>query len=420
MPVEVVMPKLGLNMTEGIVAGWLRKEGDPVRKGEPLFIVETDKVTVEAEAPANGILGRILVAEGETVPVRQVVALLLTEGEESLPAATPVIHREARTASRDEGDRTLTLPASSLAPSDASAREGDREVNASPVARRMARENGINLALVRGTGGEGRVTREDVKRFLAERGVGAGTGSSIEAPGPRLGREQDGIRKVGKPLDVAGVRAVIADRMMKSLHTTAQFTLHSEVDGTALVEFRENLKAQAEAASGRPPSYDAILVHLISMALREHPYLNATQVGNAIHLFDEIHVGVAVDTPGGLFAVVVRNADRKTVQEIEKELGERAERARHGMAMPDDLTGSTFTMTNLGSVGIDGFTPIINPPEAAVLGVGRIAPKLVIQEGKVAQRYRLTLSLTIDHRIVDGAPAARFLQRLAEMMDQLR
>jgi pyruvate dehydrogenase E2 component (dihydrolipoamide acetyltransferase) len=205
--------------------------------------------------------------------------------------------------------------------------------------------------------------------------------------------------------------------MHASLHTMAQFTLHAMVDATALVEFRARLKVQAE--DGTAPSLDAILARLTAQALREHPQLNARLVGQKIHLLQEIHIGIAVDTPAGLLVVVVRDADAKSLAEIDGELRSLVERARNGKARPDEVSGSTFTISNMGHLGIDAFTPIINPPEAALLGVGRIREELVVHEGKVAQRHRMTLSLTVDHRIVDGAPAARFLQHLAQLINEV-
>ncbi len=219
------------------------------------------------------------------------------------------------------------------------------------------------------------------------------------------------------PID--GVRAVIAERMSKSLQSMAQLTLHSEIDASGLVVYRERLKKEAEKTGAPVPSYNAILISAVARALKEHPRLNARQVEDQIQLLKEIHIGLAVDTETGLLVIVVRDADRKSVSAIHQELAALTERALARKSMPDDLTGSTFTISNLGMLGIDGFTPIINPPEAAILGVGRIQEKLVIQNGRIAQIPVMTLSLTHDHRLVDGAPAARFLQSIGAQIAQL-
>ena len=220
-------------------------------------------------------------------------------------------------------------------------------------------------------------------------------------------------------LPINGVRAVIAERMTLSVQSTAQLTLHSEVDASGLVNSRERIKADAQRESSPVPSYNAILISLVARALHEHPRLNARQEGQTIRLLPEVHVGLAVDTEAGLVVVVVRDADQKSIIDIHQELGILTKRALVGKSQPDDLSGSTFTITNLGIFGIDGFTPILNPPEVGILGVGRIAERPVIQDGKIVQCPIMTLSLTIDHRLVDGAPAARFLQTLATRVAEL-
>lgn len=478
MPVEIVMPKLGLNMTEGVVTSWLKKEGEPVRKGEPLFVVETDKVTIEVEAPADGVLGKIFVPVGERVPVRRVLALLFARGEEPMHLESHIgseveIHegsqvktRESQAAdlgsfgsrgilasprarrlarehgvdlmqvqqaaggrriSSDDVERFVTQRATGgmswqagRAPAVRGRTTSGSSVGrvASPVARKLAQKHGVDLEHVRGSGAGGRITREDVERYLAETAT-SGPGAPLpesEAKVTPTGHQED----IGETVPITGVRAVIAERLTKSLQSTAQFTLHSQIDATRLVEYRQHLKEKETDGNKQVPSYNAILVWLVGKALREHPYLNAREVGEAIQLLKQVNIGVAVDTPAGLVVTVVRSADQKTPQEIEAELTEKIGRAKQGKSTPDDLSGSTFTVTNLGYVGVDAFTPILNPPEVGILGVGRIREQLVIENGKVATRHQVTLSLTVDHRLVDGAPAARFLQRLAEMIANLQ
>ncbi len=394
MAVQVVMPKLGLNMTEGTVVEWLKGEGDRVEQGEPLFILETDKTTMEAEAQASGVLGRILAAAGETVPVATVVAIIVAEGEqipETLTYAPPIptaMESVAAAAARPQEDMKLE-PIS------------EARVLASPVAKRLAREQGIDLSTIPGTGLGGRITQDDVERVIASK--------QAKVVGPAGG---DVIR-------VKGVRAVIAERMMQSVRNSAQVTLHMDADAGGLVAYRSRLKVEDEASGGEAPSYNAVLISLVARALREHPYMNATVVGDAIQLLDEVNVGLAADTDRGLLVIVVRGADKESIRNITEELAGLLQRAQAGTSMPDDLTGSTFTITNLGMFDIEAFTPIINPPEMGVLGIGRIMQKPVVRSGQVMIRQMISLSLTFDHRWVDGAPAARFLQFIRNSVEQL-
>jgi pyruvate dehydrogenase E2 component (dihydrolipoamide acetyltransferase) len=394
MAVQVVMPKLGLNMTEGTVVQWLKREGDRVERGEPLFVLETDKTTMEAEAQASGVLGRILATAGETVPVATVVAIIVAEGEqipETLAFAPPI-----RTA-RESVAPAAARPQEEMKPELIS----EARVLASPVAKRLAREQGVDLSTVPGTGLGGRITQEDVERVMA-----AKQARVVEPAGVEVIR-------------VKGVRAVIAERMMQSVRNTAQVTLHMDADAGSLVAYRSRLKAEDEASGGEARSYNAVLISLVARALREHPYMNATAVGHAIQLLDEVNVGLAVDTERGLLVVVVRSADKKSIANITEELSGLSQRAQVGTSMPDDLTGGTFTVTNLGTFGVETFTPIINPPEMGILGIGRIMQKPVVRSGQVIVGQTIGLSLTFDHRWVDGAPAARFLQFIRNSVEQL-
>jgi pyruvate dehydrogenase E2 component (dihydrolipoyllysine-residue acetyltransferase) len=436
------MPKLGLNMTEGLLVEWLKKEGDPVQRGDVLFIVETDKVTSEAEAQVSGTLARIVVPAGETVPVRTVVALIAideTEALQGLPAIPPV---SVPVVGHSPVNPLPVQPARPSGP-----------VLASPVAKRMAREFGIELASINGSGPGGRIVQEDVEHALQVRQAAPSPRRLLASPiARRLAREHgisletlqgsgpDGqiiqsdveraiqARQVTtapasldlRSIPIEGVRAVVARRMAQSVQTTAQVTLHTEVDASGMVAQRARWKAQADDQDSSAPSYNAILAALVARALRQHPRLNAMQVGETIQLHEKVNIGLAVDTEAGLMVVVVKDADYKSVQQIDSELKILAERAISKKSQPDDLEGSTFTITNLGMYGIDGFTPIINPPEMAILGVGRISEKLVIQHGRVAQRQMLNLSLTFDHRLVDGAPAARFLQFVCSLIENLQ
>ena len=284
-----------------------------------------------------------------------------------------------------------------------------------PVARRIAEEAGLDWRALAGSGPRGQVVRQDVDRALA-----AGAGVAPEAPAPRPAAPLPGPRPSGEApaeayetIPLAGARAVIAERMLQSASATAPVTLTTEADATALVRLRKDLVEDGIAAT-----YNDLFVYILGRALAEHPRLNASLDGEAIRLWRQVHVGLAVDTDRGLLVPIVRDVQDKSLAEIAHDAAGLVERARGGRCTPDELRGGTFTLTNLGSLGIDAFTPIINLPECAILGVGRIRPQPVIKKKKVVARQMVWLSLTFDHRLVDGAPVARFLQRVVQLVER--
>ncbi|MGA2111643.1 MAG: dihydrolipoamide acetyltransferase family protein [Anaerolineales bacterium] len=394
MSTEILMPKLGLNMTEGKLVQWLKREGDRVERGDLLMVVETDKITMEAESQTSGILDRIIVPAGRTVPVATVVGIIVGEGE-----APAEIRLSEGTVRQTEGS-PARLASQSLKSPAGEAGSG-RGVPASPIAKRIAHDHGLDLSTLKGTGQGGRITQQDVENALATKGLPA------VVPGG------------GQDMPMDAVRALVAQRMMRSVLGTAQVTLHAEVDVGRLLAFRERLKGEAESLGRQPPGLTAILTAITARALREHLYMNSTEANGLIHVSQEIHIGQAVDTERGLLVVVVRNADQKSIQDTAEELAALRQRAQEGKSKPEDLGGSTFTLTNLGMYDVDGFTPILNPPEAGILGVGRIVEKVAWRGGQVVAQPMMTLSLTFDHRLVDGAPAARFLQFVKVAIEQL-
>ncbi|MBN1266480.1 MAG: 2-oxo acid dehydrogenase subunit E2 [Anaerolineales bacterium] len=436
---QVVMPKIGLNMQEGTIVEWVKKEGDPIKCGDILFVVETDKVTVDSESQQDGVLAKILVAEGQRVPVKTPVAILVDASETYEEGSQPGIDNERADISpylspintvpfQTEGDsafvdgKTLASPKArnyarengidlakvregvygvikyqQVVEYSQSAKNSDSSVvMATPIARRIAREHGIDLMSLGNTSASGKITRKDVESVLS-------------SPNPE---RHTALHPKTIPLE--GVRAVTAERMQQSFHATAPVTLHTEVDATQLVEFRQSRKRGGQK---EVPSYNAILMSITAEALQENPMINSTLDQGIIHLNDQINIGLAVDQTDGLRVMVVRDVDKKTVEQIQVDLNDLIARVQRKRSLPEDLSGGTFTITNLGGYGVDHFTPIINPPEAGILGVGRILEKLVIKDGKIAQRHMLTLSLTFDHRVVDGAPAARFLQKIAQLIE---
>jgi len=367
--VQVTMPKLGLTMTEARIVEWLVEEGEAVDKGQPLVKIETDKVVSEVESPTKGIVGRIAAQAGELVPVTGFLAWIIAPGE----VAPPV----PETASAEPVDRN----------------KGTSRIKASPLARRMAAEAGLDLTTLVGTGPGGRIVEEDVKQALA-------------------GRTQ-AVSTAGEVIPLTGVRQVIAKRMAESIRVTARVTLVTEADATELVKLRSDFQKSVNLS----PSYSDLLVMIVARALREHPSLNARLVGDTIQFPLAVSIGLAVDTKRGLLVPVIKDADRKNLAQIVRESQELIKRAREGNSLPEDLDGGTFTLTNLGMYDIDAFTPIINLPQCAILGIGRIVARPVVYEGKIAVRQMMHLSLAFDHRIVDGAPAARFLQRVKQFVE---
>jgi len=269
---------------------------------------------------------------------------------------------------------------------------------ASPLVKRMAAESGINLSLVKGSGPDGRIISADIEKMIAA-------------------NEQESKKSVlpGKLVPLVGVRKVVAERMSLSANTMAMVTLNSELNVTPLVDYREKLK-KTEKLKSNIPSFNAILIALTAKVLKEFPYLNASFTDQGIRLIDVVNIGLAVDTPEGLLVVVVLEADKKTVVDIHNEVNQLVESALSHKNTPLDLSGSTFTLTNLGIYGVDSFNPIINPPETGILGICRLIQKDVLVEDKIECKIMANFSLTFDHRVIDGAPAARFLQRVGEFI----
>jgi pyruvate dehydrogenase E2 component (dihydrolipoamide acetyltransferase) len=422
MVTEVILPKLGQTMEEGTIVEWLKQEGDLVERGEALFTMESDKATLEVEAPKKGFLRKIIAPAGETVSVLSVVALITRSLDEDISTY------EARL-------QAASVPANlNLETS----RPVSGRIFASPRARKAAREGGVDLALLAGSGPNGRIVERDVLAYLEERpkatpvalraaaaaGVDVATVPGSGVSGRVMKRDVLAAAPVGEPVaetvPLAGPRRVIAERMATSAQTTARVTLVTEVDATTLVEVREKLKATVADEWGFAPGHSDLLGIITARALREFPYMNArlSADGEAIERLPFVNLGMAVDTERGLLVPVVRGADRLGLRAFGTEFRTLVERARSSKSLPDDLSGGTFTVTNLGMYGVDEFTPIINLPEAAILGVGRIQAKPVVRDGQVVVREMLTLSLSFDHRLVDGAPAARFLQRIAQLVEE--
>ncbi|MFH5823755.1 dihydrolipoamide acetyltransferase family protein [Georgenia sp. AZ-5] len=388
MALEIRMPMWGMGMLEGTIVEWYKREGDAVEEGEALAEIEAAKTIEDLVAPAAGVLQRILIPEGATVPVQEVLAILAADGEAGSGGSTA-----ATTAERSEPGPVPTaggglIPAAAASGGAAEAPAAGPVRNVVPRARQRAKELGVDLAAVTGSGPGGRIGVEDVERAAAA--------SAAAAPDD------------GSTIALTGMRGTIARRMRESLQSTAQLTLVTTADVTELVEYRESLEKR--------PSYTDFVVKAAALALREHPRLNATIDRDRIRLLPDIHIGVATAVPDGLVVPVIRHADSTPLARIAEESAALVAKVRAGTFGAEDVSGSTFTVTSLGGQGVDAFTPIVNPPEVAILGVGRIVDQPARDCDALVWRKVVTLSLTIDHQVVDGAPGAAFLETLGELL----
>ncbi|MFP3984870.1 MAG: dihydrolipoamide acetyltransferase family protein [Candidatus Bathyarchaeia archaeon] len=376
MATKILMPRLSLTMKTGSVIQWHKKEGEKVEKGEPVVEVLSEKVTYDVEAPASGILRKISAEEGVDLPVGTVLAFIAAPNEE-LPERE--VEAEFPAAKLPEETVTKTAEKPTLR---------TERVSASPAAKRLAKEHNIDLAQVPGTGPEGRIAEGDVKHFIEE----------TKGLTPRVREE----------IPLTGIRKTTAERVAHSFQTAPHSFIVMDVNmANALVQ-REKTKS----------SYTAMLLYAAAKALREHPPVNSTMIDGKIRVYEDINIGVAVSTEKGLVVPVLAKADMKQLEEISFELEELVKKAREGSLSKEQLTGGTFTVTNLGMYNVDMFLPIINPPEAAILAAGRIVDKPVVEEGKISVKPIMTLILAYDHRIIDGAPAAAFLREIKKKIEE--
>jgi pyruvate dehydrogenase E2 component (dihydrolipoamide acetyltransferase) len=443
MAKEVFIPKLGQTMETATLSRWLVADGEKVEQGQEILEVETDKAVFAVEAAARGHLHIGPFKPGDVVPVLQVVAIIgkpedkfeIQPNENATPGAA--------------GQETV--PPTAAAQVQAPKENG--KVFASPRARKLAGEKGIDLALVTPTGGGGqRIAERDILAFLAQapratpvaQRLAAEVGLDLRTltgtgPGKRITKED--VERANRPVQspaaqppgvslplapeevlervpLKGIRGIIAERMGASVHTTARVTLFMEADATEFVDMRVRLKASVEKDWGFAPGYNDLLAKIVALALRQFPYMNARLAPDSIERLAHINLGMAVDTDRGLLVPVIRDADQKSLRQFGGEFRELVGRAQTGKSLPDDLTGGTFTITNLGMYDVLAFTPVINLPEAAILGVGAITPQPAVRDGAVVVRQMTILSLVFDHRLVDGAPAAQFLQYIKNLIEE--
>jgi pyruvate dehydrogenase E2 component (dihydrolipoamide acetyltransferase) len=425
MAIRIDMPQLGLTMETGTILQWLKAEGERVEKGQPVVLIQTDKVEYEVEAPAAGTVLKIAAREGAELPVGSLMGVIGQAGEDlagllgAAPAPAAAAESRAESTSRavdsSMGGRGAGVPHPAFAqstsrPVDEPTREvptrapGER-VKISPVAKKLAQEHGIDIGSLTGTGPEGRIVREDVERAIA-----------TKSREPRAtSREQTTAMPESIPL--TGMRKAIFDRMGQSWREAARVTLFADADMTELVRLRQAKTSEWERRFGVKPSYSDLIHLAVARALREEPRINCRLDGQAVRVRHEVNLSFAVDLGEGLIAAVIKDADKKSLGDLARAARDLAERARSGKLSPEDMTDGTFTVTNLGGLGVESFTPIINQPQGGILGIGKILEKPVVLGGGIHVRSMLTLSLVFDHRLLDGAPAAKFLAKVKELLE---
>jgi pyruvate dehydrogenase E2 component (dihydrolipoamide acetyltransferase) len=388
MAVSVVMPALEMAQETGKLVSWKKREGELVRKGEMLLEIETDKAVVEIEASGDGTLAGVTAKEGDVVPVGQTIAWLLKPGE-----AVPVGGPQTQSGRKMESAAASAAPAAA-APVAPPSSAGPR---ISPKARRLAQEHGIDITKLRGSGSGGEILADDILKAAAA----AAAKSEVVSDSNRT--------DTADPAAVSSIGRIMAERTTHSWTTVPHFFLARDVDATALTAARERLIPAIEKSHGVKVTHTDLLVAAVARALRRHPRMNGSWTNNAVALNADINVALAMAVENAVVTAVIRNADRTPVGAIAKQRRELAERARSNKLQPADISGATFTISNLGMFGVDAFTAIIVPPQAGILAVGSIAGRVVALDGMIGVRPMMTLTLSSDHRIVDGARAAQFL-----------
>ncbi len=418
------MPKMSDTMEEGVLVSWLVDEGAKVSAGDVIAQVETDKATMDLEVYDDGVLLKKVAHEGDAVPIGGLIAVLGKEGEDISDllakyggdgAAT-----EAEAPAKIEAATGDGAAETTIAPVKPEEAPSDGRVKASPLARKMATEHGIALSEVRGSGPEGRIIKRDIEAVLTERPAAPKEVEAAPAPRPVPAPAPVMPEAAYEVVRLSQMRKAIARRLAQSKFTAPHFYLTAEIDMDKVVAFRSRLNALAEAQGRGKISFNDLITKACALALRRHPYVNGSYLEEEgeIRLYREVHVAVAVAVDEGLITPVIRNADRKGLAQIAEETRELAEKARNRRLQPEDYTGATFTTSNLGMFGIEEFTAIINPPNACILAIGAIRDVPVVRDGEIVPGKRMKVTLSCDHRIVDGAVGSRFLATVREYLEE--
>ncbi|NMC33572.1 MAG: 2-oxo acid dehydrogenase subunit E2 [Veillonellaceae bacterium] len=399
---EITMPKLGLTMTTGKVGRWLVSEGSPVKQGEALLEIMTDKITNVIESPNDGVLLKIIAREGAELPVGAVLGAMGGVGEE-YRAALPVA--AAGMVQEQPSEMPRPLPAASAG----TPKSGEEKIRISPLARKLAEEHGLNWSRIDGSGPSGRIVKEDVEAAIAA----AATKETV-SPRPSPAEPESFGPPEFAAVPYAGLRRVIGDHMAQSWTVSPKVDYHVSVDATAMLKLRQAGRQNEDERL----SLTDIVVKIVARALKLRPNMNVALMGEQIRQYPEPCIGVAVALENGLVVPVVRNADSKALTAISREIRQLAQKARTGQLSLEEMRGGTFTVTNVGTFhSVDWFTPILNQPEAGILGIGRIADTPVVRDGQIVIRPMLGVSLSFDHRIIDGTPAAEFLKVVIDLME---
>ncbi|HET9913883.1 MAG TPA: dihydrolipoamide acetyltransferase family protein [Anaerolineales bacterium] len=424
MATEVIMPKVDMVMETGTFVEWLKQEGEHVNKGDPLFVIDTDKAAIEMESPADGILSGVRAKLNDVIPVTEVIAYILAPGEELPGKPVP--------------QQVVTIPAPQAAPAPEPAlavavanAPAEGKVRVTPVARRLAQELRLDLTQIAGRGPKGRIHKADVLAFRESQSAVEHRVVPVAAPAPIVSAPSATPIPAGQPariplpearrkqvLPLTGARKIIAERMAYSTSTIPHFTVSLHVNMTEVIRLREQVLEPLQAQTGQRVSFTAILARAVTTVLPHHPYMNASLSDGNLILWEDIHLGIATSVEENLIVPVIREAQSKNLGQIVTALADLTDRARNRRLTPLEMTGSTFTISNLGMFGIESFTAIINPPESAILAVGKLVDTPVKNgDGFTAFRPMIQLTVSADHRILDGVAAARFLDELKSTLE---
>lgn len=424
MSETINMPKLGFDMAEGTLVRWVKQVGENIKKGDVLAEIETDKATVEVESSASGVVLQHIVDEGTSVPINAPIAVVGAEGEKvdepkgEEPAAAaeqktdePKSEAPKAEVKADEKPAVSPQPATAPAPSEQAAAPVDSgPVKASPLAKKVARDNKVDLARVQGTGPGGRVVRKDV-----EAAISSGQPSAMSRQPASVATQPVVVSQDDQQIQTTKLRQAIGRRLVESKQTIPHFYVTHEYKMDALMAMRK--QANEYLPDNEKLSVNDFILKAVALTLRQFPNLNATINGDKVVQFGHVNVGVAVTVPGGLMTVVVKDTDQKTLRQISGEVKTMAGRAREGKVKPDDVDGSTFSTSNLGMYDVEDFIAIINPPEAAILAISSAREVPVVEGGQIKPGWRMKVTISVDHRVSDGAEAAQFMQKLAEFLE---
>ncbi|WP_046471455.1 dihydrolipoamide acetyltransferase family protein [Allosalinactinospora lopnorensis] len=421
---DIYMPRLSDTMEEGVISSWVKKTGDKVEPGDVLVEIETDKAVMEYEAYEEGYLVKQSVSEGDTVPIGAVIGVL-GDSPDAAPAesdsaeAAPSTEAPAEEEEEEEAAPQEAAPA----PSASADANGATRPRTSPLARRLAKEHGLDITTIRGSGPKGRIVRADIEAAAQEQTTTAGEPTApparepAPAAAPQAAQEAFDDGRDSEEITVSNMRKVIARRLLQSKQTVPHFYLRRTIDAEALKAFRAQINEQLES-TGNKVSFNDLIVKAAATTLRLHPQVNASWVDDKLLQHRRVNVGVAVAVQEGLVVPVLHDTDKAPLSEIAAKSRELAGKAREGKLKPQEMSGGTFSVSNLGMYGMDSFSAVINPPEAAILAVGAMKQEPVVRGGEIVPRHTIALELSVDHRAVDGAVGAAFLKELAEILEE--